>query len=46
MYRGETFVMQMDAHCQFVRHWDSKIIGQFLETHNQMAVLRYYLLCS
>ena len=26
MYRGEYFVMQMDAHCMFIRHWDTKII--------------------
>eukprot|EP01031_Cornospumella_fuschlensis_P023506 gene23506-28512_t len=27
MYRGEYFAMQLDAHCQFVRHWDTQIIG-------------------
>ena len=40
MYRGEYFVMQMDAHCQFVRHWDTLIISQWRSTHNEMAVLR------
>lgn len=40
MYRGEYFVMQMDAHCLFVRHWDSKLIDQWRSTHNEMAVLR------
>jgi hypothetical protein len=40
MYRGQFFVMQMDAHCLFVRHWDSKIIGQWKSTKNDMAVLR------
>jgi hypothetical protein len=39
MYRGEYFVMQMDAHCQFVRHWDRLIIDQWRSTHNEMAVL-------
>ena len=39
MYRGEYFVMQMDAHCQFVRHWDKLIINQWRSTHNEMAVL-------
>ncbi len=43
MYRGEYFVMQMDAHCQFVRHWDKKIIDQWRSTHNEMAVLTSYL---
>ncbi len=40
MYRGEYFVMQMDAHCLFVNHWDSQIIAQWRLTHNEMAVLR------
>ena len=40
MYRGQYYVMQMDAHCLFVRHWDTKIIQQFRNTHNEMAVLR------
>ena len=43
MYRGEYFVMQMDAHCQFVRHWDRKIIEQWRSTHNEMALLSSYL---
>lgn len=40
MYRGEYFVMQMDAHCLFVRHWDSLLISQWRSTRNEMAVLR------
>jgi hypothetical protein len=40
MYRGEYFVMQMDAHCLFVRHWDTSIIKQWKMTGNEMAVLR------
>ena len=40
MYRGETFVMQMDAHCQFVNSWDTQIIDQWTSTGNEMAVLR------
>eukprot|EP01037_Dinobryon_pediforme_P030057 gene30057-33972_t len=43
MYRGQTFVMQMDAHCLFVRHWDTLIINQWSSTHNEMAVLSSYL---
>eukprot|EP01038_Epipyxis_sp_PR26KG_P007065 gene7065-9644_t len=43
MYRGEYFVMQMDAHCLFVNHWDTKIIDQWRQTHNEMAVLSSYL---
>jgi hypothetical protein len=39
MYRGQYFVMQMDAHCSFVRHWDTLIIDQWKSTHNEMAVL-------
>lgn len=43
LYRGQYFVMQMDAHCKFVRHWDTDIIGQFRMTGNEMAVLSSYL---
>lgn len=43
MYRGEYFVMQMDAHCHFIRHWDTKIKNQWKETKNEMAVLSSYL---
>ena len=43
MYRGEYFVMQMDAHCLFVRHWDTSIISQWSQTKNEMAVLSSYL---
>lgn len=34
-------VMQLDAHCLFVRHWDSLIIKQWQDTKNEMAVLRF-----
>ena len=41
MYRGQYFVMQMDAHCLFVNHWDTMIIDQWRLSHNEMAVLTY-----
>ena len=43
MYRGQYFVMQMDAHCLFINSWDSKIIGQWKSTGNELAVLSSYL---
>ena len=43
MYRGEYFVMQMDAHCLFIKHWDTLIIDQWKSTKNEMAVLSSYL---
>ena len=43
LYRGQYFVMQMDAHCPFTRHWDVSIINQWKSTHNEMAVLSSYL---
>jgi hypothetical protein len=46
MYRGQYYVMQMDAHCLFVRHWDTKIITQFKSTKNEMAVLRFVYFLS
>lgn len=43
LYRGQYFVMQMDAHCQFVKHWDTLLVSQWRETGNEMAVLSSYL---
>lgn len=43
LYRGQYFVMQMDAHCLFVRHWDTNIVSQWRQTGNEMAVLSSYL---
>lgn len=39
MYRGQHFSMQLDAHCQFVRDWDVKLVDQWKSTKNEMAVL-------
>lgn len=41
MYRGQHYAMQLDAHCLFVRNWDSLLIDQWKSTGNEMAVLRY-----
>lgn len=43
MYRGEAFAMQIDAHVQFVRAWDTSLIEQWRATGNEMAVLSTYL---
>lgn len=43
MYRGEAYAMQVDAHVQFVRGWDTSLIEQFKATRNDMAVLSTYL---
>jgi len=43
LYRGQSFFMQIDAHCQFVNHWDTLIINQWRSTKNEMAVLSSYL---
>jgi hypothetical protein len=40
MYRGQYYAMQLDAHCLFVRGWDTKIVSQWKSTKNEMAVLR------
>jgi len=42
LYRGEHFVMQLDAHSFFVKGWDTKIIEQWRETGNEYAVLSTY----
>lgn len=41
LYRGQYFVAQLDAHCFFVKHWDTFIINQWKQTKNEMAVLRF-----
>ena len=43
LYKGEYFTMQLDAHCEFARHWDTNIINQWRQTGNEMAVLTSYL---
>ena len=43
MYRGEYFVLQIDAHVQFVQNWDIQIIQQWYATNNEMAVISTYL---
>ena len=43
MYRGEYFAMQCDAHVDFIRHWDSRIIQEWKSAKNEMAVLTTYM---
>lgn len=43
LYRGEYYVMQIDAHVTFVQDWDTDIVGQFTSVKNEMAVLTTYL---
>ena len=43
MYRGEYFVMQSDAHMEFVKGWDVDIINQWKSAKNEMAVLTTYV---
>ena len=42
-YRGEYFVLQIDAHVRFVQSWDSDIIQQW-KPAGEMAVLSTYML--
>lgn len=43
LYRGQFFSLQLDAHCVFVRHWDSQIKSQWHSLDNDMAVLTHYM---
>lgn len=43
MYRGEYFVLQSDAHMEFVKGWDEDIINQWKSAQNEMAVLTTYV---
>mmetsp|Transcript_11330 Transcript_11330/g.16468 ORF Transcript_11330/g.16468 Transcript_11330/m.16468 type:complete len:647 (+) Transcript_11330:120-2060(+) len=43
MYRGEYFMMQSDAHMEYVKDWDVEMITQWKLTNNEMAVLSTYV---
>jgi hypothetical protein len=43
MYRGEYFAAQCDAHVDFIKDWDVKIIEAWKSAKNEMAVLSTYL---
>jgi len=43
MYRGEYFVVQSDAHVDYIRDWDESIVSQWKSANNEMAVLTAYL---
>ena len=43
MYRGEYFVMQSDAHMEFLKGWDADVISQWKSANNEMAVLTTYV---
>ncbi len=43
MYRGEYFMMQSDAHMEFVTGWDEEVIDQWRLAKNEMAVLTTYV---
>ena len=43
MYRGEAFVLQVDAHVAFALGWDENILKQWRSTRNENAVLSTYL---
>lgn len=43
MYRGEYFVLQVDAHVDFIQDWDTLIINQWKSAKNEMAVLTAYM---
>ena len=42
MYRGEAFVLQVDAHTHFVRGWDASLLTQWHATGNEYAVISAY----
>jgi hypothetical protein len=42
MYRGEEFVLQIDAHTHFVEGWDESLLAQWRATGNEFAVISSY----
>jgi len=43
LYRGEYYVLRINSHTTFTKHWDVEIIEQFEGTGNEMAILTTYL---
>eukprot|EP00401_Gymnodinium_catenatum_P052674 CAMPEP_0117540124 /NCGR_PEP_ID=MMETSP0784-20121206/43339_1 /TAXON_ID=39447 /ORGANISM="" /LENGTH=379 /DNA_ID=CAMNT_0005336773 /DNA_START=80 /DNA_END=1216 /DNA_ORIENTATION=+ len=43
MYRGEAYILQVDAHVTFVNRWDTSLIRQWASARNEYAVLSTYL---
>ncbi len=43
MYKGEYFVLQTDAHMEFLKDWDFHIVKQWQSTQNEMAILTTYV---
>lgn len=42
LYRGETFYMMIDSHCQFAHHWDSWSIGNLFKSRSSRPVISHY----
>jgi len=42
LYRGEYYVLQIDAHMYFIKGWDTEIIRQFTDAKNEFAVISTY----
>jgi len=43
LYRGEYYVLRIDSHTSFTKHWDVDIIEQLEGTGNEMAILTTFL---
>jgi hypothetical protein len=43
MIANEEFCMQIDAHMDFVPHWDRKMMAMWAATENEYAVLSTYV---
>ena len=43
LYRGEYYYTQSDAHVTWTKDWDTDIVQQMEDLHNEMAVLTTYL---
>lgn len=44
LWQGESFTLQIDAHCRFVQGWDAKLIEmwQFLRLQSRKPLITYY----
>ena len=42
LIEDEEYVLQIDAHMRFVKHWDTKMIEQLLGTKDKNAIISFY----
>lgn len=42
LWQGEDWILQIDSHCRFTRHWDEKLIAMAAQTGSPKPILTTY----